>query len=305
MRVLVMGAGGVGGHYGGALQAAGHSVTFVARGTHLDALRERGLDLRIGEHRLHLMPVDATDTPPAGRSFDLVLFTVKTYDTAAAIEALRPAIGPTTAVLTLQNGVESSDVLAAAFGADRVVAGTTVMTSMVVAPGVIEAAAMRVLVLAELDRPPSPRLARLADAFRDIGADVTVVPDASQAIWEKFVLLAPLATLTSACGQPVGVVREDPESAALLRQLMSEVANLGRARGVPLGPDVEEHAWRRLEAAPASAKTSMQADFEAGRRVELEQITGAVVKLARERGLAAPAFEALYPVLRLRSSGAR
>jgi 2-dehydropantoate 2-reductase len=270
-------------------------------------MRERGLDLRIGDQRLHVAPVDATDTPPAepGSNFDLVLFTVKTYDTAGAIDALRPAIGPDTPVLTLQNGVESTEHLAAAFGPDRVLAGTTVMTSMLVAPGVIEATSIRVLVLAELSGPPTPRLERIGQAFREVGVEVTLAADARQAIWEKFVLLAALATLTSACGQPVGPVREDPESAGLLRRLMSEVASVGRARGVRLPEQVEEQAWRRVAAAPPSAKSSMQVDFEAGRRVELEELTGTVVRLARRHGVRVPGFETLYPVLRLRSSGAR
>lgn len=305
MRVLVMGAGGVGGHYGAILQQAGHEVTFVARGAHLAALRERGLQLQIGEQRLHVTPVRATDRPPASSEFDLVLFTVKTYDTAEAIEALRPAIGANTAVLTLQNGVESAWHLAAAFGEQRVLAGTTVMTSLLVAPGVIEATRVRVLVLAELSGPPTPRLERIAAAFREVGVEVRVVDDARQAIWEKFVLLAAMATLTSACGQPVGPVCADAESAALLRRLMAEVAAVGRACGVELAADVDEQGWRRVAAAPPSARSSMQVDFEAGRRVELEQITGTVVRLAREHGVGVPAFETLYPVLRLRSSGAR
>jgi len=304
VRVVVMGAGGVGGHYGGALQHAGHHVTFVARGAHLAALRERGLDLRIGEQRLHLVPVDASDTPPGASNIDLALFTVKTYDTLAAIQVLRPAVGPHTAVLTLQNGVESADNLAAAFGPEHVVAGTTVMTSMLVAPGVIEATPIRVLVLAELAGPPTPRLERIAHAFCEIGVDVSVVADARRAVWEKFVLLAAMATLTSACDQPVGAVREDPRAAALLRRLMAEVASVAKACGVQLADDVEEQAWRRIAAAPPSAKSSMQIDLEAGRRVELDQLTGTVVQLAREHGVSVPAFETLYPVLKLRSSGA-
>jgi 2-dehydropantoate 2-reductase len=300
-----MGAGGVGGHYGGALQEAGHEVTFVARGAHLAALRERGLDLRIGEQRLHVAPIDATDTPPADSGIDLVLFTVKTYDAAEAIEQLRPAVGPNTAVLTLQNGVESAERLAEAFGAQHVVAGTAVMTSMLVAPGVIEATPIRVLVLAELAGPPTPRLERIAQAFREIGVDVSVAADARRAIWEKFVLLAAMATLTSACDQPVGPVREDPRAAALLRQLMAEVASVGRACGVELAKDVEDQAWRRIASAPPTARSSMQVDLEAGRRVELEQLTGTVVRLASEHGVAVPAFQVLYPVLKLRSSGAR
>jgi 2-dehydropantoate 2-reductase len=114
-----------------------------------------------------------------------------------------------------------------------------------------------------------------------------------------------MATLTSACDQPVGPVREDPWAARLLRQLLAEVARVGRACEIRLPQDVEEQAWHRIASAPPSAKSSMQVDLEAGRRVELEQLTGTVVRLAREHGVPVPAFETLYPVLKLRSSGAR
>jgi 2-dehydropantoate 2-reductase len=166
-----MGAGGVGGHYGALLARAAHDVTFVARGAHLTALQARGLELRIGEQRFHVNPVQAVDSTAgldSADSIDLVLFTVKTYDTAAAIELLRPAVGPNTVVLTLQNGVDSAQNLAAAFGPQRVIAGTTVMTSVVVAPGVIEAAPGRVVVLAELSGAPTSRLDHIAAALSQL-----------------------------------------------------------------------------------------------------------------------------------------
>jgi 2-dehydropantoate 2-reductase len=298
-----MGAGGVGGHYGALLARAAHDVTFVARGAHLTALQAHGLELHIGQERFHLNPVRAVESPGelgSADSIDLVLFTVKTYDTAAAIEALRPAVGPDTAVLTLQNGVDSTQDLAAAFGPHRVIAGTTVMTSIVTAPGVIEAAPGRTMVLAELSGTPTPRLSRVAAAFQDVGVDVTVVRDARVAVWEKFVLLAALATLTSACGLSVGSIRDAPETSALLRGLIAEAARVGRACGVSLPVDVEEAAWTKIGAAPGWARTSMQVDFEARHRAELEELTGTAVRLAREHSVPTPLFDVLYALLKVR-----
>lgn len=298
-----MGAGGVGGHYGALLARAAHDVTFVARGAHLAALQAHGLELRIGEQRWHVNPVQAVESPAglgSADSIDLVLFTVKTYDTAAAIELLRPAVGPNTAVLTLQNGVDSTQHLAAAFGSQRVIAGTTVMTSAVVAPGVIEAAPGRMVVLAELSGAPTPRLEHIAAAFRDVGVDVAIVTDARVAVWEKFVLLASLATLTSACGLPVGPVRDDAETATVLRGLIAEATRVGRACGVPLPAEVEEVAWAKLAAAPGWARTSMQLDFEAKHRAELEELTGTVVRLGRAHAVPTPLFEVLYALLKVR-----
>jgi 2-dehydropantoate 2-reductase len=131
-----MGAGAVGGFYGAALAGRGHAVTFVARGEHLGALRERGLTIRSGGRSTVLRPVHAVADPAeAGGGFDFVLFTVKGYDTEAAALALRPAVGPHTVVLTLQNGVDSGDRLGAVLGGDRVLVGTTLIATTIAEPG--------------------------------------------------------------------------------------------------------------------------------------------------------------------------
>jgi 2-dehydropantoate 2-reductase len=301
MRVLVLGAGGVGGHYGGMLACAGHDVTFVARGAHLAAMQAHGLELRTGKAQQHLQPVHAIAAPIEKSEPDLVLFTVKTYDTAAAIEALGPALGSRSAVLTFQNGVESTQLLADAFGAARVLVGATVMTSVVVAPGKIETAPIRRLVLAELAGPPTQRLERIAAAFGETGVEVSLVADAQQAIWEKFVLLVALSTVTTACDLPIGPIRESQEGANLLREVMHEVCNVGHALGVRLGDDVIEASMHKILAAPGTAKSSMQLDYEGKRRVELEQLAGAAVRLGHELGVPTPKLDALYPVLKLRA----
>lgn len=305
MRVLVMGAGAVGGFYGGALARTGHDVTFITRGAHLEALRERGLELRSGDESRLLRPVKAVASPAdavAGQDFDLVLFTVKGYDTAPAAEALRLAIGPETSVLTLQNGVDSIEQLGAALGAERILAGTTVVATTIAAPGVIEQSTpFSQVVLGEPAGGVTPRVERIATALRETGVEVTVHPDATVAVWEKFVMLAPHATLTTACATPVGPIRETPEGLALYRTLIAEAVVVGRATGVALPPDAGDKALAFIQSLPPTAKTSMQRDFERQRRVELEQLTGTVVRRGAALGVPTPTFEALYPVLKARA----
>jgi 2-dehydropantoate 2-reductase len=205
MRILIMGAGGLGGYFGGALAQCGHDVTFVARGAHLAALREHGLELRIGAQRIRVQPVNSVDHPAqAGADFELIIFAVKTYDSAAAIEALRPAVGPGSAILTLQNGVDSIDELAQAFGPEHVLAGPSYIISALVEPGVVETAPPRRMALAELAGQPTPRLEAIASAIRELGVDVTVSDDARRALWEKFVPQAANATISSVCQLPAG-----------------------------------------------------------------------------------------------------
>jgi 2-dehydropantoate 2-reductase len=303
MRVLVMGSGGVGGYYGGVLARHGHDVTFVARGPHLAALREGGLELRRAVAVARLHPVVAVASPSeAPGPFELVLFTVKTYDTEGAAVALRPAVGPDTAVLTLQNGVESVERLGRLLGAERVLAGTTILRSRLVAPGVVEesGSACRAT-LGELSGEVTPRVRAVAAALREVGVDATVTTDVRLALWEKFAPLAAHASITSACQLPVGPIRDTAEGPALYRTMLTESFAVGRAAGVAFAPDFQDRILAQLLSMPPGAETSMQWDFARQGRVELEQITGTVVRLGRTHGVPTPQFDALYAVLKARA----
>lgn len=311
MRVLVMGAGGVGAYFGWRLLLRGHAVTLVARGAHLRALRARGLEVRAttggagGAGLAGPHPVRAVGDPrEAEPEADLVLFTVKGYDTEAAARALVPALGADSAVLTLQNGVEAVDRVGTIVGPARVLAGATVIEAEVVAPGVVEqrGATPRIAV-GEPSGLPTPRVHAVAAAFRDAGVDTTVSADARKALWEKFVRLAPGATLTSACQRPIGVLRDVPETAALYRALCAEAVAVGRASGVDLPADALDRAVEFIWSLPAAMTTSMQRDFAGGRPVELEELTGAVVRLGARAHVPVPAFAVLYAILKARAPG--
>jgi 2-dehydropantoate 2-reductase len=303
MKVLVMGAGAVGGFYGAALAGRGHDVTFVARGAHLDALRARGLTIRRGDDKKILHPVHAVADPvEAGRDVELVLFTVKGYDTVGAARALQPVVDGRTSVLTLQNGVESEERLGVALGADRVLLGATTISTTVSEPGVIhQANPLQRIELGEPSRAVTPRVEAIASTLRDGGVEVRISTDIHRVVWEKFVRLAPGATLTSACQATIGEARSAPESATLYRALIAETVTVGRAAGVALPEDAVDAAVAFIQTLPHGMKISMQLDFERRRRVELEEITGAVVRLGRRFGVATPVYDVLYPILRLRA----
>jgi 2-dehydropantoate 2-reductase len=293
----------VGGFYGAALAGRGHAVTFVARGAHLDALQARGLAIRRGGDTTVLHPVQAVADPAeAGRGIELVLFTVKAFDTESAARALQPAVDRRTTVLTLQNGVESEERLAAALGAERVLLGTATISTTVGEPGIIEQA--NPLCRIELGEPSgaaTPRIEAIAAVLRDAGVEIRVSADVRRAVWEKFVRLAPGATLTSASQATIGEARSAPESAGLYRALIAETVAVGRAAGAALPDDAVEAAVAFIGALPHGMKTSMQLDFERRRRVELEGITGAVVRLGRRFGVATPVYDVVYPILKLRA----
>lgn len=303
MRVLVMGSGGLGGYFGGMLAERGHDVTFVARGAHLAALRARGIEIRANEGTYRVAPVSAVAAPhEATGPVDLVLFTVKGYDAESAAEALRPVIGPETAVLTLLNGVDSAEQLSAALGAEHVLPGSTFIRSTLAEPGVIEQmGTLRRVVFGESTGSVTPRVEAIAQAFRDIGTEAVTAENSRLAVWQKFVMQAPHATMTSVCQMPCGPIRETPEGEALYRTLIAECCAVGRASGVPLPPDAEETAMGVVYAFLYEQKTSMSIDYERGNRVELEELTGAVIRRGRALGVLTPTFDVLYGVLKVRA----
>lgn len=307
MRVLVMGTGGLGGYYGNALAQGGHDVIFVARGRHLAAIRERGLTLRslvTGETTV-LHPATVVERPadaPPGPDFDLIIFTVKAFDTEAAAALLPPVVGPETAVLTLQNGVDSVDLLGAAVGRDHILPGTTRINCVIGEPGVIvQNTPFTKLELGELSGEATPRVTMIAEAFRALGIEVFVSDEPLRESWTKFIMIAPHATLTSATGQAVAAIRALPEGVALYRSLIEEVTAIGRASGVNLAPDAVERTMDFILNLPPGAKTSMLFDYERQNRVELDYLTGSVVRRGRALGLATPQFDALYAVLKVRA----
>jgi 2-dehydropantoate 2-reductase len=302
MRILVMGTGGVGGYYGGVLANAGHDVTFVARGAQLEALQARGLEVRTQGRTIRVQPARAVGVPTDAGDVDLALFTVKTYDTETAARALAPAVGPRTNVLTLQNGIDSVDILSRIIGAERILAGVTLVASGVVEPGVIqENGFSRKIVFGEPSGGTSERVQSLERTLREAGLDVEASTNARQAIWDKFVLLAPHASISALAQTPIGVTRETPEAMELYRTMIAEVKAVGEASGMSFAPDVADTIVGNFMTAPPGQTSSMQRDYAAQRRVELEYITGTVVRRARQLGVATPAFDALYAILKVRA----
>jgi 2-dehydropantoate 2-reductase len=304
MKILIMGAGGIGGYYGAILARQGHEVTFVARGAHLERMRERGLEVRDRDETFVLQPTRAVGSPAEAGSddSDFVLFTVKTYDTRSAAEALRPAVGPNTAVLPLQNGIDSVEQLGAALGAERVLGGMTQIGARIVEPGVVERfSPFCQIVLGEPGGGTSERAERIAAALREVGVDATASPDVQRALWEKFMMLAPMASINSITRLLTGQVRGTPETRALFFAMFDEVVSVGRAGGVNLPNESVEQMRAFYLNLPDTHSTSMQRDYEDQRRVEMESLAGTVVRRGDALGVPTPSFDVLYALLKARA----
>lgn len=304
MRIAILGSGGVGGYFGGRLAAGGAEVAFMARGAHLAALRTGGLRIESPQGNLHLPRVDATDDPAAVGPVDVVFFTVKLYDTEAAVRMLPPLIGPDTLVVPFQNGVDSVDVLSRAVGRDHVAGGTAYIAAVVAEPGLVRHTTMGRLIFGALDGARSPLLEQLLEACRRGGFDATLSRHIDVDIWAKFVRLTVFSAMTAVTRCPVGPLLADPELSAMMRAALLESIAVARARGVPLPENTLDDIERATVALPPNARSSMLEDLERGRPLELPWLSGAIVRIAAEVGIDAPIHRFIATVLKPYVNGA-
>jgi 2-dehydropantoate 2-reductase len=299
MRIVVMGAGGVGGYFGARLAQAGNDVAFVARGRHLAAIREKGLEVNSALGDVHLARPAATDDPAALAPADVVLFAVKLWDTEAAAEAVRPLVAGGGVVIPFQNGVDSIDRVGAVLGAQRAMGGVAYIAATIAEPGVIaHTGTMARLRFGAVLPAQEPAAQALLAACAAAGVDAERVDDIRQALWMKFVFLASLAGCTSVSRQPVGVLRADPDLRAMMEAAMREAWSVGRAKGIALADDFVARQVAFLDTLPAEMHSSMQNDLAAGHRLEAPWLSGAVVAMGRECGVATPVHATIYAALK-------
>ena len=308
MRVAMIGAGGLGGVYGGLLARGGLDVTFVARGRNLAALREHGLTLKLTSGQELQLPVRVTEDPLEVGPVDLVWFCVKTYDLEDAARHALPLVGPETLALPIQNGVEAPDRLAAILGRERVLGGVGRAGGTLVAPGRVEQkSAQATVVFGELDGGTSPRTERLERVLREAGLDPRLSADVQVDLWEKFVQACAIFGLDTLTRLPGATYLRYPTTAELFRGMMREVYAVGRARGVRLAEGTVERIWDTLSKTYATNPTmhsSMYFDVCAGRRLEIDAACGAIVRLGREVGVPTPLNFAVYAALEPFADGA-
>ena len=304
MRVAVMGSGGLGGYFGALLARGGTEVSFIARGAHLEAIRRQGLRIEGGPDPFLLSEVRVTDDPEAIGVVDLVMVCVKLWDTEGVLEQLRPMVGPHTTLVSFQNGVLKDSLLSAAYERPQLIGGVAYVASTLSAPGVItHTGPMQRLIVGEFDGHRSERVEAFHAACGAGGIDAEISNDIRRSIWEKFVFLVGLSATTATMRLPIGPIRKDPQSRAFLLDVMREVVAVGRAHGVPLP---EDYAQRRLEFADGVSPemtSSMHHDLERGHRLEVRWLSGGVVELGKEVGVATPLNRAVADILSVHANG--
>ncbi len=304
MKIAIIGSGGVGGYFGARLAASGQDVTFVARGAHLEAMQKKGLKVLSALGDLHLPEVRATSDTTIVGPVDVIMIGVKLWATEEAAATAKPMIGPNTVAVSFQNGVVAVDTLLPILGMEHVMGGVANIAALIEEPGVIRHNGnMANLFFGELDGKPSPRSQALQVACKIANVQSEIVTDINKTIWEKFVRLVTLSALTSLTRMPIGPIRADADTRALMQQVMEEVVTIGKARGVKFDEGLVTDQMSKVDTYPATMVASMCGDLRRGNRLELPWLSGMVAKFGKELGIPTPANQFVYAALKLHANG--
>ena len=298
MKAAVIGTGGVGGYFGGLLARADHEVTFIARGAHLEAIKQNGLRVESQLDGTFTVSGAATDDTAEVEVQDLVLFTVKMYHNLDAAKLLAPLMGPETVVLTLQNGIDNGEILAEAVGESHVMIGSAYLEGRISEPGVVTQAGPGLAAFGEMKVGITRRGENLLQRFQESGWRVNLLENMPGMLWKKFAYIAGSAAVCAAANCVYEEMRTKPETRALIQRAIEEVLAVGRARGAPIMPDSLAWAMDSLDRFPGQGRASLAKDFTDQRPVELEGLTGTVVRMAQELGVPTPTNDFLYAILK-------
>jgi 2-dehydropantoate 2-reductase len=300
MKILVMGAGGVGSYYGAKLQQSGEDVVLCVRGENLRVMRERGLEVKSykGDFKI---AVKATHRPADFAPYDLVLFAVKSYDTEASAKQLVDCLAPDGIIMTIQNGVENEEILCRYFPRTAVMGGNSRIGADLIAPGIVMHTALGVIEFGELDGSESPRALRLAELFRKAGIFGELTTDLKTLRWYKLMGNNGTNTVCALSLSTLGKAFKDPDGYVLVRTLMTETVAVGRAEGARMEfARIETYLQAVLKNLNVDAiKPSTLQDLEKGKRLEYDAISGAVIRAAQRHGIKVPATETVNTLLKL------
>jgi 2-dehydropantoate 2-reductase len=308
MKVAVMAAGGLGGFLGAVLAKNANDVTFIARGAHLDAIRQNGLTVTSVKGDFSVKPAHATDDPSQVGVVDWVIFAVKTYATEPAADALKPMVGANTTIVTVQNGVESFDQLAALYGKERVIVAPIQIESTLTAPGVIAQTSQFITIVAgEMDalQGITPRVEWFAEQFKRHGIDASASDKMPAPLWAKLLVLASWSGLTTLARTEASVLFKLPQAQVVLRAAMQEVFDVAQAHGVQLPPGIVEDRFQFVTRVQPGMTSSMHKDILKANRLEVDAINGAVVRLGAAKNIATPVHQTIFAALKMEDARAK
>ncbi len=309
MRIAIVAPGGVGGYFGGLLAMAGEDVVAVARGAHLEAIRAQGLRIE-GARGNHVARIEASDSASRLGTADVVLFAVKLFQAEAAARAAAPLFGPQTLAISLLNGIDGPDKLAGALAGVPVLGGSAYVSAVIAEPGLVRyTSAMSSIVFGApqgdggANDAARAKAADFVERCRKAGFSAEMTDDIQSALWTKFIGLAANAALTSAARLPAGPLYSDPDVVEVAAALIAEGTSVARAAGAKVADDIETVSVGRLNQFPPGMYASMYHDIAKGGPLEVDGLSGYIVREGRRLGVPTPHHAALYAVLKPHRAG--
>jgi 2-dehydropantoate 2-reductase len=295
MHIVVFGAGGIGGYFGGRLAEAGERVTFIDRGDHLQAMLTSGLIVESTKGDFTIKPVTATDDPTQVNDVDVILLCVKAWQIRAAAQDLLPMVGPNTFIIPLGNGINIPTQLAEIIGADHVLGGLSSIFSHIASPGHIQHTGAEPFIgFGELDNCPSQRCENLLEVLENSGIESDIPSDINLAMWEKFIFITALDGIGALTRVPVGLYRKKKEIMQMFQGALQESCGVAIAQGINLSSDIVERIIISLDPIPPDTIPVMQRDLMSGQPSELEQLNGAVVRMGQTLNIPTPVNSFIY-----------
>lgn len=306
MHIAIVGAGGVGGYFGGRLAKSGQAVTFIARGAHLNAIKQNGLKIISTRGNFEINPATVTADPHDTGTVDVIVVAVKAWSVAEVAEMIRPMVGPNTCILPLENGVDAPAQLTEVYGSKQVLGGLCRVISHIGEPGYIQHdGGDDFIAIGELDNQPSARVETLSQVFSSAGLNVDLPKDIHAAMWAKFLFISAFSGVGAVTRVPAGVTRELPDTRSMLEAAMMETYNVAIARRINLPQDAISTGMAAMDRQPPNGEASMQRDIMEGKPSELESQTGAVVRLGKESNVPTPTHDFIYKCLLPQETKAR
>jgi 2-dehydropantoate 2-reductase len=306
MHIVVFGAGGVGGYFGGRLAQAGETVTFIARGEHLEAMLADGLIVESINGDFTIQPVTATDDTTKVKAVDVVLVCVKTWQIPKAAKAIMSLLEPDTFVVPLENGVEAPVQLAEILGRQHILGGVCGIASRIASPGhILHTGIQPWVAFGELDNHPSSRTRNLLQSFEHASIKAEIPSDINIAIWNKFLFITAVSGIGAVTRVPMGIYRSQQGTRKMLEDALQECYSVAIAQGIHLPVDSVAKTLARIDALPPGTMASMQRDIMDGHPSELEAQNGAIVHLGRMHDIPTPVHEFIYHSLLPQESLAR
>jgi len=300
MKVYIVGSGGAGGYLGGLLARSGKDVTLVARGEHYRAIRAKGLKIRSVLGDFEVRPVGVIDRISNMMNPDLIIFSVKTYDTEQTAKDLKPVVGKDTILISLQNGVENDREIKKHIPHGRIYPGIAYLASARTRPGFIEqTGGPRKFIFGDRQDPENPKLKEVEAYMREAGVDALVSADITRDLWKKFMFIVAFSGMTAICRSPIGKVLGDPLTEGLYERCAKEAIRVAESMNIPVEEWAFENIMTNSRNFPPDSKSSLLVDIENHRRTEIETLNGSLVRLAKSKNIDVPINEVIYGAIKL------